>query len=174
MAGFPERLDPEVRLIVRRFEERLRLARAGEFASCNRLLEAEVLLCFGGRRPDSIDELDLLARIHVRQSQFGPARQCWEAALRSGHRRGEIEDCLRELEAFRLRVYRRRILLWGLVLGAVLVVVGLSHLFLAEALSASGDAFAPRGPGCLCEASVWLESNRVWADGVSCIPRGKL
>ena len=88
----------EVQRLTTRFEDRLRLSRASELASWGRLLEAEALICPGRHQPMSADELDLLARIHVKQGQFDQARRRWEDAAKVGDRRDEFEECLKVLE----------------------------------------------------------------------------
>ena len=100
----------EVQRLVARFEDRLRLSRASELALWGRLLEAEALLCPGRHLPMSADELDLLARIHVKQGQFDLAKRRWEDALKLGDRRTEFEECLKVLEDW--LVFRRRMWIW--------------------------------------------------------------
>ena len=116
--------------LVERFEDRLRLARATELASCNRFLEAEALLCPGGRQPGSGDEFDLLARMHVQQGRFDLAKKLWSEAARMGERRDEFQECLRVLDEWledRERLLLLRVVLglwlltllwWGLIAGA--------------------------------------------------------
>ena len=105
----------EVQRLTTRFEDRLRLSRAGELASWGRLLEAEALLCPGRHLPMSADELDLLARIHVKQGQFDLAKRRWEDALKLGDRREEFEECLKVLEDWLF--FRRRMWIWKIRLG---------------------------------------------------------
>lgn len=111
----------EVQRIATHFEDRLRLSRASELASWGRFFEAEALLCSGKHLPVSADELDLLARIHVKQGQFDLARRRWEDALKLGDRRSEFEECLKVLEdwlAFRKRmwIWRVRLAMWAMAL----------------------------------------------------------
>lgn len=111
----------EVQRLAMRFEDRLRLSRASELASWGRLLEAEALLCPGKHLPMSADELDLLARIHVKQGQFDQAKRRWEDALKLGDRRAEFEECLKVLEnwlVFRKRtwIWRIRLAMWAVAL----------------------------------------------------------
>ena len=102
----------EVQRIVMLFDDRLRLSRASELAAWGRFLEAETLLCPGQHLPMSANDLDLLARIHVKQGQFDQAKRRWEDALKLGDRRAEFEECLKVLEdwlAFRKRMWNWRI-----------------------------------------------------------------
>ena len=113
-----ERRD-EVLRIAQRFDDRLKLARASELASCGRLLEAEALLC-SGKVPTADDELDLLARIHVKQGQFDLARRRWSAVAKNGERRLESEECIKILDQwleyrYRLLVWKIRIVIWALI-----------------------------------------------------------
>lgn len=109
----------EVQRIVQRFDDRLRLARASELASCGRLLEAEALLC-SGNLPISDDGLDLLARIHVKQGQFDLARRRWGAVTKNGTRHVESEECVKTLDQwldhrYRMLLGRVRFAIWGLI-----------------------------------------------------------
>ncbi len=97
------------------------LARAAELASAGRLLEAQVLLCPNEALPKSADELDLLARIHVKQGRNDLAKSRWEEALKSETRGAEFEDCLKALDAYQLQlhqdqIYRHKMMLWGIKL----------------------------------------------------------
>ncbi len=114
-----------------RFEDGLQLARAMEMASCNRMLEAEALLCPGGMMPQSADGLDLLARIYVQQGRFDLARRRWEEALKLGGRQVEFENYLKVLDYYTKQVFRRRLLIWKislvLLITTLLICVGV-HL----------------------------------------------
>lgn len=114
-----ERRD-EVLRIAQRFDDRLRLARASELALSGRLLEAEALL-YPGNLPMSDDELDLLARIHVKQGQYDLARRRWGAVTKNGVRHVESEECVKSLDQwldhrYRLLLWRIRIAIWSLIL----------------------------------------------------------
>ena len=111
----------ELQRIVARFEDRLRLARASEMASWGRLLEAEALLCPAGRRPLAIDELDLLARIHVRQGRFDQAKRRWEDALNLSEGRTQFSECLQVLEDW--LAYRKRLWIWRLAVAVAAQVL---------------------------------------------------
>lgn len=116
----------EVDRVVREFDERLRLARASELASCNRLLEAEALLCPKGVGAASAAELDLLARINVRQCRFAEARKRWEQAIaREESRRGEFEQCLRVLEAYSAQSLKRHLIEWWVTLTLLVISLGI-------------------------------------------------
>lgn len=121
MASNIDERRAEVQRITTRFEDRLRLSRASELASAGRLLEAETLLCPGKHLPMSADELDLLARIHVKQGQFDQAKRRWEDALKLGDRRADFEEYLKVLEnwlLFRKRtwIWRTRLAMWAAAL----------------------------------------------------------
>jgi|GEM_PF-2867695 len=138
MSSLPAQSQTEVNRIVERFEDRLRLARAMEMASSNRLLEAEALLCPGGRMPQSEDGLDLLARVHVQQHRFDLARKLWVEALKLGGRQVEFENCIKVLDDYTKQVFRRRLLTWKitlvLLISTLLLCVGI-HLNLLSAQS---------------------------------------
>jgi hypothetical protein len=131
MSSLPDQSQTEVRRIVERFEDGLQLARAMEMASCNRMLEAEALLCPGGMMPQSADGLDLLARIYVQQGRFDLARRRWEEALKLGGRQVEFENYLKVLDYYTKQVFRRRLLIWKislvLLITTLLICVGV-HL----------------------------------------------
>ena len=114
--------NQEVVRLVRQFDERLRLARAAELASCNRLLEAEALLCPEGVALASAAELDVLARINVKQCRFADAKKRWEQAIsRSEDRRAKFEQCLKALDTYSVQWLKRRTIMWWVTL-AVLTV----------------------------------------------------
>lgn len=72
----------DLRETVAAFESRMRLARASEHAAAGRLFEAEALLAPpGGKQPGTWDEIDLLARIRVRQGKFTEAVRLWKQSL---------------------------------------------------------------------------------------------
>lgn len=105
--------NQEVGRLVRQFDEHLRLACASELASCNRLLEAEALLCPEGVALAGAAELDVLARINVKQCRFADAKKRWEQAIsRSGDRRAEFEQCLKVLETYSAQWRKRRMIMW--------------------------------------------------------------
>jgi hypothetical protein len=101
----------ELRRLAKQFDDRTKLARASELARDGRLLEAEGMLYQGP--PQSVDELDLLARIHVRQGRFEDARRRWKdaAKLDGSHTH---DECIELLD--RWLEYRHRMVLWRLKL----------------------------------------------------------
>jgi hypothetical protein len=126
MDAAPIRGNKEVDHLVREFDERLRLAHASELASGNRLLEAMALLCQEGAGKASAAELDLLARINVRQCLFAEARKRWEQAIaREESRRGEFEQCLQVLEVYRTQWFKRRMIEWWVTLALLVVSLGI-------------------------------------------------
>ena len=130
MASSIDERRAEVQRLTTRFEDRLRLSRASELASWGRLLEAEALLCPERHLPMSTDELDLLARIHVKQGQFDLAKRCWEDALKLGDRRAEFEECLKVLEDW--LVSRKRTWIWRVRLAMCAVALLLTIWILVK------------------------------------------
>jgi tetratricopeptide (TPR) repeat protein len=113
MATSFQRTPNDHRLALREFDVRLRLARASELALLNHLNRAEQVLCEMGISKASAEELDLLARIHVRQGRFEDARKRWEKAIdRDEGNRSKFEECLRELEDFSVKQMKRRLIEW--------------------------------------------------------------
>lgn len=114
----------EVRRIITRYEDQLRMSRASELASWGHLLEAEALLCPGKDLPTSADELDLLARIHVKQGQYDLARRRWEDAVKAGNPRAEFEECLKVLENW--LAFRNQMWIWKVKFAAAVATLLLS------------------------------------------------
>ncbi|MCX6973109.1 MAG: hypothetical protein NTZ94_02215 [Verrucomicrobia bacterium] len=63
------------------FLEKWKIARALEMAECGALDKAESLLMNKGLGPKTLEEYDLLARIHVLQGRYVKAKQMWSYAL---------------------------------------------------------------------------------------------
>ena len=116
--------DSAIKAAITRFNDRMRLALASELASMGRTLEAETLICPGTRLPMSADELDLLARIHVKQGRYDQARKCWEDAAKIGDYRVQFEERIKVLDDW--LGYRHRMMLWRIKLGIWLVAVSIS------------------------------------------------
>lgn len=113
-----DRRIPEFQLIANEFDQRLRLSRSSELARDGRLLEAEAMLCPGGKLPGSVLEFDLLARIHVRQGRFEDARRRWrDAAKLDGS--PSHDECIELLDHW--LEYRHRVVLWRLKLACCTV-----------------------------------------------------
>jgi len=129
MANPSNERHTEVRRIITRFEDQLRMFRASELASWGHLLEAEALLCPGKDLPTSADELDLLARIHVKLGQYDLARRRWEDAAKSGNRCAEFEECLKVLENW--LAFRHRMWIWRIKLATAVATLLLSVWILA-------------------------------------------
>jgi hypothetical protein len=90
----------------------MRFARAAELARSRRYLEAEGLLSQRGIEPLDARELDLLARISGRQSQYERARHLWEAALKREPDNEDYKQAIeRTLEAERFNLVFRKIVL---------------------------------------------------------------
>lgn len=112
---------PATKDAITRFNNRVRLARASELALMGRTLEAETLICPGRHLPMSSDELDLLARIHVRQGRYDNARKRWEDAARIGDFRALYEERIKVLDDW--LEYRQRMLVWKIKLGIWLIAL---------------------------------------------------
>jgi hypothetical protein len=103
------------------FDGRLRLARAAELALCNRMLEAEALLCPEGFTNANALELDLLARIHTRNNCFVEARRCWDRAISVDQgNRAKFEECVRLLDDYCVHFMRRRKIEWWFTLALLI------------------------------------------------------
>jgi hypothetical protein len=108
----------ELQRLGKQFDDRMKLARASELARDGRLLEAEGILCQGKGLPQSVDEFDLLARIHVRQGRFEDARRRWrDAAKLDGG--GAHNECIEALD--RWLEYRHQMILWRFKLAGWLI-----------------------------------------------------
>ena len=118
----------EIQRLTKRFDDRLRLSRASELAMLGRLLEAEAMLCPGRHLPMSADELDLLARIHVKRGQYDLAKKRWEDAIKIGERRNEFEECLKVLD--RWLEYRKQLLIRRIRLAVYLILILLAFWLL--------------------------------------------
>lgn len=106
----------EFRRIAKQFDDRMRQARSSELARDGRLLEAEGLLCQGGQLPESVEELDLLARIHVRQGRYDDARRRWrDASGLNGD--PSHSQCIEALDQW--LDYRRRMKNWRIKVACV-------------------------------------------------------
>ena len=86
--------------ILDRFDGLVRLARAVELALSNRLLEAEILIAPGGITPNDPNEMDLLARIRVRQGRFAEALKLWQQVLRLPSHKAQAEARIESLISY--------------------------------------------------------------------------
>ncbi|QIF00980.1 hypothetical protein [Roseimicrobium sp. ORNL1] len=117
---------PEMDLMCRDLNMRLRMARAAELASFNLLEEAEKVLCHGGISRASVAELDLLARIHVQQGRFEEARARWEEVIsRAGEGQEKSRACLEALKEF--KAYRDKVMVitWRIALAILALITSL-------------------------------------------------
>lgn len=109
---------------VDRFNRRIRLARAAELARCGRLLEAAALL---DTRESASEELDLLARIKVREGKFADARRLWGRCAAQSSGSTTALRCIASLEKYAAATFRRHrqlyLVLWFVWSIAVLSVV---------------------------------------------------
>jgi len=85
------------RATIDEYVDQVRFARAAQLAQSEKYLEAEGILCANGHLPESPRELDLLARIAVRQGRSAQARRLWEAALSRAPQNEIYQECLARL-----------------------------------------------------------------------------
>lgn len=114
------------------FETKLRLARAAELGLAGRLLQAESVLSPNGSLPGTALELDMLARINVRQGRFSDALKRWrEARLLSGKRSFDAEVCALLDYADSVNSSRMRMLIFGgcIWLAALLAVIAITTFY---------------------------------------------
>ncbi|HSI86335.1 MAG: hypothetical protein ACAI35_13130 [Candidatus Methylacidiphilales bacterium] len=86
--------------IVRNYSLRLRLARSAELALAGSLLNAEDVLMPDGKIPETAEELDLLARILVRQERYAEAETRWKDALRISKDKDCYQEALNSLNSY--------------------------------------------------------------------------
>jgi hypothetical protein len=125
MSEAQEQLSTEVEDLPRDFSRRLKVARAAELACAGRLLKAEALLCPTGTAPKNCEELDLLARILVRQKRFVEAHRVWRKAFERTQDRERILVCVRALEDYVESYTTRKTLAWavGFALWVILMIL---------------------------------------------------
>jgi len=108
--------------IVEEFSLKLKLARSAELALAGSLFKAEELLMSGNELPKSAGELDLLARILVRQKRYAEAKKRWNDALRVSPDETCYEKALIALEKHVMTLnYRRK--LWISVISVVFLTL---------------------------------------------------
>jgi len=86
--------------IIRDFSLKLRLARSAELALAGSLFRAEELLMSGGELPQTAEELDLLARILVRQKRYFEAQKRWNDALRVSNGESRYQNAIDSLNVY--------------------------------------------------------------------------
>jgi hypothetical protein len=115
--------------IIGRFDHRMGLARASELALSGRLLEAETLLLSKERFPNTWEELDLLARIRVRQGKLADALRLWGRGATIPTHSSRAHACIASLQNYAAAKFKRDrqmfIVLWALWSTAVFGVVAL-------------------------------------------------
>jgi len=128
----PPEVASSVSSLIDRFDADMRVARASELALAGRLLQAESLLCQHGLLPKTALEMDLLARINVRQGRLLDALRRWrEASQLSEERSFECE--IRTLLDYAASVNeRRKWLLVSISSAWVIVVISLAILYLVH------------------------------------------
>src|SRR5271165_5336180 len=129
MAGARVQLSAQVEDLTSEFSRRLRIARAAELARTGQLLKAEALLCPTGTAPKHCDELDLLARILVKQKRFAEAHRHWRKAFEKAHEKERIRKCILVLQDYVERDARRLRLIWtvGFALWVGLMIAVLTY-----------------------------------------------
>lgn len=106
------------------YSSQLRIARASELAALGHYELAADILTGNQRRRLDHEELDTLARIHVRSGDFQSAADCWSKALSKAPptEAKEYEACLSSLEQWLrhkqdLLVWKLRFIMWLLAAG---------------------------------------------------------
>jgi hypothetical protein len=120
-----------VTAVTDRFDRRMRLARASELALSGRLLEAETLLVSKERFPNTWEELDLLARIRVREGKLADALKLWGRGATDPTHSSRAHACIASLQNHAAAKFKRErqifLMLWALwsatVMGVVAVVM---------------------------------------------------
>jgi hypothetical protein len=117
--------------IVRNFSLKLRLARAAELASVGSLFRAEELLMPKGNLPDTPEELDLLARILVRQKRYVEAKKRWGDALRASGGECYYKNALNSLDNYLKKSKRRKqILFVSFFILSLIICLGIGYRLL--------------------------------------------
>lgn len=106
--------------IIRDFSLKLRLARSAELALAGSLYRAEELLMSGGELPQTAEELDLLARILVRQKRYVEAQKRWNDALRVSNGESRYQDAIDSLNCY-LKILKNKRQIQGIV--AIILVI---------------------------------------------------
>lgn len=123
----PETGKNNPRDVARGFDSRLRLARATELAHSNRFLEAVELLSPKGKLPSDPNELDILARIHLRQKDFNAARRRWLDASSANPDSPIYRQAIDALDSWleyrhKLTLWKLKLLLWFLVVSIAMIL----------------------------------------------------
>jgi len=112
-----------------RFDRKIQLARASELALAGRLLEAEALLVSKERFPNTWEELDLLARIRVREGKLADALKLWGRGATIPTHSSRARACMASLQNYAGAKFKRDrqmfIVLWAVWSAAVFGVVTL-------------------------------------------------
>jgi len=113
----PQSADPSA-AIIEGFSKKLRLARASELALSRKFLEAESLLCGRGLVSSDPDDLDLLARIYLKQERFTDAREAWNRASVADQNKTRYAPLLEELAKLEIEYVRRK---WRIVAASAIM-----------------------------------------------------
>jgi hypothetical protein len=131
-----ERATQQLRDMLKECFVQVRFARAAELARSGRHLEAEGLLSPNGQEPTDPKELDLLARIFVRQRRYRCARRLWEIALMRSPGKADYERAIeRTRDAERFEAMLRK--------GAMLALLGLAVTTMIIAVWSSFHRHSP-------------------------------
>jgi hypothetical protein len=128
--------------------DQFRLAHAVELAAHGKTREADAVLRSNGLRSLGPGELDLLARIAVKENCFGEARSLWIEAVRLAPDNRIYMECLETLvEAERDLRLRKKIFLVSVATLFVVVAACLVWIFAMPHKSARHRAHAVGKPG---------------------------
>lgn len=107
------------------YTSQLRMARASELAALGHYDLAIEALNRSDRKPLSHEELDILARIHIRKGDYHEAAQCWQEAITlvPSSEAAEYRDCLKSMKQWLrhredLLVWKLRFIMWLCALAA--------------------------------------------------------
>ncbi len=116
--------------VVVRYNRRIRLARASELALSDRLLEAESLLVSEERTPSSWEDLDLLARIRIREGRYRDALELWRTGATIPKHMSRAHRCIASLQNYAEIKFRRQqqifvvlLALWSAAVISVVVII---------------------------------------------------
>lgn len=119
------------RAVLDEYVDQVRFARAAQLAHSGRYLEAQGVLCVNGQLPEIPRDLDLLARIAVRQGHVSEARRLWELALSKEPQNSTYQECLQRLgELPRIRIPFDTALTCAIWVTNILAITTLMYVFL--------------------------------------------
>lgn len=124
ISGFSSTLN----LLIEKFDMETRIARAAELALSNRLLQAEALLAPNGTLPRTWQEMDMLARIHVKQGRLSDALRRWHDASKLSNLERFKSELLALSDYGEVTYVRQKRILWA-AFGAWMVLLVLLVIF---------------------------------------------